>query len=170
METLYNLRVVTAYHGQSFEPQPIFDGFQGFVIASTWGTSDWVVFRTWYENDIYRTEELGIIQNEKISLDWPATQVVEFIRQEALKMIRRRYLRKVTLDQIDELLLNSAIVTPRNVPGQQHISKKSYIALKKLLKGYINEQIKLVIKPFLENDGILAIDQTIAKMIQLHER
>lgn len=169
-DVLHGMRIVKSYNGHDYEEPPLFNGFEGYVVWITWDTSDWQVLKTWTENGEFRTKEIGIIDDNLISLDWNDKQVADFIKAEVCKIIKNDMYYEVSVQEVKEQLVNWKIIAPRNEVAIQHVTKKVFNNFVSKITEYINKQINISNSIAVEKMlGIIAIDDIIAKIIQNHE-
>lgn len=171
-ETLYDMRVVKTYHGQDYEERPLFNGFEGIVVWSTWDTGDWQVLQCRMEDGKYQKEEIGYIEYDGLNSDKTGEEIANLIKEQVKQFCAKRNKTeeyKVTVEQVRQALLTSNTVAPRNVSSPQHIPKKSFDELVKWTTDYVNEQIaKVQIQSKVQPS--IAIDETIAQIIQIRDK
>lgn len=172
-DLLYDMRIVKTYSGQCYEKGLQFNGFEGFVVWITWDTGEWEILRAWREKGEYKTEEIGYIDDSKvIGTDCKGEDVAKFIKSEVNKICsKNNYI--INEKQVKNELLHAGIIGTKDVPAIHNISKRLFDKVVKWLTEYINKQIDVAIQPIREqyNNFIpIAIDETIANIIQMHDK
>lgn len=159
-DLLYDMRIVKNYNGQIYEERPLFNGFEGIVVWNTWDTGEWEVLRTWREKGEYQTEEIGYIDDGKvIGTVCKGEDVAKFIKEEINKICNN----KVNEQKVGIELSRVGIIGTRDLPFNKIVGG---------LTQYINEQIDIALqrtKDQLNNFIPIAIDETIASIIQIHD-
>jgi len=174
-ETLYDMRVVKTYNGQTYEEKPLFNGFEGIVVCNTWDVGDWQVLKTWRENAEFITKEIGIIDDMLIQPEWSGKEVADFIKDQVSKILNEEDYKviskhEVTSQEVRKKLLDIGIVAPRNVQAHNHISRNNFQVLTDKIAEYVNAEIRKSIEQLNQSYHYgIAIDEIIATRIKIHE-
>ena len=169
-DLIYGLRVVKDYNGRSYEEETKFSGFEGFVVWNTWDTGAIQVLYTWKQNGKIMSKEIGYIDDRQFKDKWTGKQLAEFIKLEVSKMnVVTRDEHGITSEEVKEWLLGSGIIGTSNVATRQHVSRKTFNALVEEIKRYVNEQINIAVQSLNTLHLPIAVDETIASIIQLRE-